>query len=74
MKNRKNRTVTIIADEIRSALKHEAADVFAIGALLAEAKKQVDHGKWLPWLRQEFSMSQRVGAEICHRGNFQLRL
>jgi hypothetical protein len=60
MKNRKNRSIIVIADEIRAARKDEAANVFVIGALLAEAKKQVKHGEWLSWLRKEFSMSART--------------
>ena len=59
-KNRKNRVIDTIANEIRVALKREVIDVIAVGALLSEAKKQIDkHGEWLPWLEQEFSLSQR---------------
>jgi Protein of unknown function (DUF3102) len=61
MKHRqRNRTASVIADEIRVALKHEASDVFRIGSLLAEARTQFEHGRWLPWLHKEFSMSQRT--------------
>jgi hypothetical protein len=54
-----NRTIDVIADELQVALKRETADILTIGGLLAEAKEQVPHGEWLPWLKNEFSMSER---------------
>jgi hypothetical protein len=54
-----NRTLSIIADELHAALKHETDEIINIGGLLIEAKAHLKHGKWLPWLRNEFSMSER---------------
>jgi hypothetical protein len=55
----KNRALHLIANEIRATLKREVADVIKIGRLLAEAQAQLDHGEWMPWLEQEFSLSDR---------------
>jgi hypothetical protein len=52
-----NRTIDVIADELQVALKRET--VLTIGGLLAEAKDKITHGEWLPWLKTEFSMSER---------------
>ena len=30
-----------------------------VGRLLSEAKKTVEHGKWLPWMRENISFSER---------------
>jgi hypothetical protein len=58
MKTRK-RELAVIADEIRDTLKRETGSIIKIGELLVEAKKQVGHGEWLPWLKREFSLSER---------------
>jgi hypothetical protein len=54
-----NRTLDVVADELRAAFKHEADNVIKIGSLLLEVKAKLGHGKWLPWLEKEFSMSER---------------
>jgi hypothetical protein len=41
---------------LRSALKH----AMTAGDLLLEAKAQVKHGEWLPWLKEQCSMSDRM--------------
>jgi len=52
------RDLSVIVDEIHIELKRDTAGIIKIGALLAEAKKQVEHGKWLPWIENNFSMSE----------------
>jgi predicted ATPase len=52
------RDLSAIVDEIHVELKRDTAGIIKIGTLLAEAKKQVEHGKWLPWIEENFSMSE----------------
>ena len=54
------RPLPTIEAELRVALKRETFDIIAIGDLLTEAKRQVGHGRWLPWLTRQFLA---VGAE-----------
>ena len=65
-----NRTLAVIADELHAALKRETADILTIGTLLVEAKAQVGHGKWLSWLKQEFSMSERSAQKYMKAAEF----
>lgn len=44
-----------IACELRAGVEHAAR----AGALLTEAKGQVPHGQWLPWLDDNFGLSER---------------
>jgi hypothetical protein len=59
-----NRTIDDITCELRSALKRKFVDILVIGGLLAEAKERTPRGEWLPWLKNEFSMSER-SAQKC---------
>ena len=60
-----------IAGEIATALKREAKNVVEIGRLLAEAKEQLDeHGQWLPWLSDNFSLSIRTAQRYLAAGAF----
>jgi hypothetical protein len=56
---RPNRTIDDITGELHVALKRETGDILTVGGLLAEAKDKISHGEWLPWLKNEFSMSVR---------------
>jgi hypothetical protein len=40
-----------------AALKHGAEHAMAAGDLLIEAKAQLAHGQWLPWLRDHCALS-----------------
>jgi hypothetical protein len=42
------------------ALKGAVAHAMAAGDLLIEAKAQVPHGQWLPWLRDHCNVSERM--------------
>ena len=61
----KRRELTVIADEIRIALKSETANILKLGESLVEAKnsRHIKHGQWLPWLTQNFSMSERTAQK-----------
>lgn len=52
------RDLSAIVDEIHVELKRDTASIIKIGALLAEAKRQIQHGEWLPWIEENFSMSE----------------
>jgi hypothetical protein len=54
-----NRTLRVIVGELHRALNAETSNIIKIGELLVEAKTQVQHGGWLPFLKKEFSMSER---------------
>src|SRR5512145_2301019 len=43
-----------------AALKDSVAHAMAAGDLLIEAKAQVPHGQWLPWLQEHCAMSERT--------------
>jgi hypothetical protein len=43
-----------------TALKSSAEHGIAAGELLIEAKAKVPHGQWLPWLKDNCSMSERT--------------
>jgi hypothetical protein len=42
------------------ALRHSVENAMAAGDLLIEAKAQLKHGQWLPWLRDHCAMSERT--------------
>jgi 2-succinyl-5-enolpyruvyl-6-hydroxy-3-cyclohexene-1-carboxylate synthase len=45
---------------VSSALKESLRHAIAAGELLLEAKDQVPHGQWLPWLQEHCSISERT--------------
>jgi Protein of unknown function (DUF3102) len=45
---------------VATALKDSLSHAIAAGALLIEAKEQVPHGQWLPWLREHCTISERT--------------
>jgi hypothetical protein len=65
-----NRTLAVIADELRIALKSETANIIRIGDLFVEAKRKVKRGRWIPWLKQEFSMSDRTAQKYMKAAKF----
>lgn len=46
------------AESIRSRLKRTGEDIIAIGQDLIDAKEDLGHGQFLPWLKAEFDMSE----------------
>jgi Protein of unknown function (DUF3102) len=52
----------IIAEHqaVSTALRDSVRHAIAAGELLAEAKAQVPHGQWLPWLRGHCTMAERT--------------
>jgi hypothetical protein len=47
------------ANRIRKLGKRVVSDAIEIGKLLSECKDRLEHGEWLPWLKREFSWSDR---------------
>ncbi len=47
---------TAVAESLKDGVRH----AIAAGELLIEAKDQVPHGQWLPWLREHCSLSERT--------------
>jgi len=45
---------------IRTTLKSALVHAMNTGDLLLEAKAQLDHGQWMPWLREHCEMSGRT--------------
>ncbi len=45
---------------VSTALKDSVRHAIAAGELLIEAKNQVPHGGWLPWLHEHCTMSERT--------------
>ena len=65
-----NRTIDVITGELHVALRRGTTDIVKIGGLLAEAKAQVQHGEWLPWLKNELSMSERSAQKYVKAADF----
>jgi Protein of unknown function (DUF3102) len=66
----RNRTLSVIEEEIRIALKRKTDDVITLGGLLKEAKAQLKHGEWLPWLEKKFSLSETTARRYVKAHEF----
>ena len=54
------RSLATIVCEIRKTLKDDIGNIIRRGELLQEAKVQLEHGQWLPWLEDNFAMKERT--------------
>jgi len=70
MSKRKRRDLELITGDLRDVLAREAKDVVTIGNLLIEARSQLDHGQWLPWLAGNFSSSARTAENYMAAARF----
>jgi hypothetical protein len=58
-------------EAISESVRDSVARAIVAGELLIEAKAQLDHGQWLPWLRTHCGMTARTAqtymelARIC---------
>jgi hypothetical protein len=64
------RDIALITTELQAALKRETADIIVIGGLLIEAQEQLDHGKWLPWLRENFGSTTQTAENYMAAARF----
>lgn len=53
------RTIEVITGEIRDAQRKGGEAILTIGRCLIEAKEQLPHGEWLPWLSEQVGYSDR---------------
>ena len=67
---KQRRKLSIITQDLRIALKRETTDIIGIGDLLVEARYHLKHGKWLPWLKKEFSLSDRSARNYMQAAKF----
>jgi Protein of unknown function (DUF3102) len=65
-KEEKQQHLSALAEDTRSRLKRSAMDIYCIGFNLLEAQKIIEHGEFLPWLRQEFGMGKTSAYEFIH--------
>jgi Protein of unknown function (DUF3102) len=66
-----HRPLEVIAAEIRASKAETIVDIIAMGGLLLEAKDQLDHGQWLPWLQlQQFGYSARTAQNYIRAHKF----
>jgi hypothetical protein len=52
-----------IKDEMRGLYRKSAPIIFEIGKLLAEAKKTLDHGDFIPWVEQSLPFDIRTAQQ-----------
>jgi hypothetical protein len=64
------RDIELIVTELQAALKRETADIIIIGGLLIEAQEQLDHGEWLPWLKENFGSTPRTAQNYMKAAKF----
>ena len=58
------RDLEIIEAEILFYKRHAGRALLAIGKRLMEAKAQLRHGEWLPWLRDKVDISERSAQDF----------
>lgn len=58
------RTIEVITDEIRDAQRKGGDAILTIGRCLMEAKEQLPHGEWLPWLSEQVGYSEKTAQNF----------
>ncbi len=54
---------------IRVRLRQTVTDIVEIGQAMIDVKDRLPHGMFLPWLRSEFSMSERTAENFMNVAN-----
>jgi hypothetical protein len=67
------RTLKQIEDDLQTAMHDRTTNVLSIGALLLEAKAQVEHGEWLPWLKAQTGFSERSAQNYMAAAKFAVK-
>lgn len=57
------RDIEVITEEINFYKRQAGSAILEIGKRLAEAKEQLSHGEWLPWLEKEVEFSERSAQQ-----------
>ncbi|MBD2439795.1 DUF3102 domain-containing protein [Nostoc sp. FACHB-110] len=65
-KEEKQQRLAMLAEDTRCRLKRSAMDIYCIGLNLLEAQNIIEHGEFLPWLKQEFGMSKTSAYEFIN--------
>lgn len=83
MSKKIKRNLKVITVELQTMLKGETSSILTIGELLLEAREQIEHGGWMDWLGENFSMSvsscenymnaARFARKFPGAGNLKLR-
>ena len=58
------RTIETITGEILEAKRAGGEAILTIGRCLIEAKEQLPHGEWLPWLNERVEFSERTARNF----------
>ena len=58
------RTIEVITGEIRDAQRKGGDAILTIGRCLMEAKEQLPHGEWLPWLSEQVGYSEKTAQNF----------
>ena len=58
------RTIETITGEILEAKRAGGEAILTIGRCLIEAKEQLPHGEWLPWLNERVDLSERTAQKF----------
>src|SRR6266480_3350681 len=64
------RKLEVIGGELQALVRAGTANVIDKGKLLIEAQEQLDHGKWLPWLAENFGSSVRTAQRYMLAATF----
>ena len=64
------RSLSTIVGEIRKTLRNDIGNIIKRGDLLLEAKDQLGHGEWLPWLEENFDMEERTAQRAMAAAKF----
>jgi hypothetical protein len=59
-----------VEEKLDNVLRRHADDIVTIGGLLEEAKDMIGRGRWLPWLKDRFSMSERSAQRYMKASAF----
>ena len=64
-----------IAAQLHTVLRRRTTDVILAGNLLIEARTLLanQHGEWMPWLAENFAMSQRTAQNYCAAAEYVVR-
>lgn len=58
------RTIEVITGEIRDAQRKGGEAILTIGRCLIEAKDQLPHGEWLPWLSEQVGYAEKTAQNF----------
>lgn len=57
------RDIEVITEEINFYKRQAGSAILEIGKRLVEAKEQLSHGEWLPWLEEKVAFSERSAQQ-----------